>query len=65
MKDDNYLDLDFRGIDKALGGDRRDFLKTMGGGIFIFLALGDAEILRRRKAVAAWASATQRFQCLP
>jgi isoquinoline 1-oxidoreductase len=45
MNDDNYLELDFRGIQDTLAGDRREFLKIMGGGIFIFLALGDAELL--------------------
>jgi nicotinate dehydrogenase subunit B len=45
MNEENFLELDFRGIGDALSGDRRDFLKTLGGGIFVFLALGDAEAL--------------------
>lgn len=53
MTNEDYLELDFRGISEALAGDRRDFLKTVGGGICIFLTLGQAEVLaqaeRRRR----------------
>jgi len=41
MKKDDYLDLDFtdRLIDLPL--NRREFLKLAGGGIFIFMTIGD------------------------
>ena len=37
MSNDNYLELDFRGIPDLLAPDRREFLKVMGGGIFVVL----------------------------
>ncbi len=48
MSNENYLDMDFRGISEPLASDRRDFLKVLGGGIFIFLTL-DAELLAQEK----------------
>ncbi len=49
MSNNNYFELDFRGIPDLLAPDRREFLKVMGGGIFIFLALGDAELFAQQK----------------
>ena len=39
MKDDSYLDIDFKDI-TGNHIDRRDFIRLTGGGIFIFMILG-------------------------
>ena len=49
MSTENYLELDFRGIADSLVSDRREFLKVMGGGIFIFLALGETDLFAQRR----------------
>ncbi len=51
MKEEEYLDLDFTDITTQFPFNRREFLKTLGGGIFIYLTIGDlspAEAQRRR-----------------
>jgi nicotinate dehydrogenase subunit B len=40
VKKDNYLDLDFHDIKPAFPLSRREFLRLMGGGLFIFFSLG-------------------------
>jgi len=49
MKDDQYLKLDFSDIADSLPADRREFLKALGGGVFVFIALGDAESLAQER----------------
>ncbi|MFZ0390978.1 MAG: molybdopterin cofactor-binding domain-containing protein [Calditrichia bacterium] len=44
MKKDDYLDLDFTDRLLDFPVSRRDFLKIAGGGIFIFMAIGDASL---------------------
>lgn len=41
MKEDNYLDLDFKEIKTPFEMDRREFVKLMGGGLFILFTVGD------------------------
>jgi nicotinate dehydrogenase subunit B len=41
MKENNYLDIDFKDNQSILQVNRRDFLKITGGGIFIFFAVKD------------------------
>ena len=45
MNYDEYLELDFRDNSTPFSTDRRDFLKILGGGIFVFVSLGDLEVL--------------------
>jgi len=47
MKEDEYLDLDFKDITPSFPLDRREFLKLMGGGIFIFFPFGDSVALQQ------------------
>ena len=49
MKDDPYLKLDFTDISDPLPPDRREFLKVLGGGLFVFVSLGGAELLAQEK----------------
>jgi nicotinate dehydrogenase subunit B len=42
MKDDDYLDLDFHDIRPAFPLSRREFLRLMGAGLFVFFSFGDA-----------------------
>jgi nicotinate dehydrogenase subunit B len=49
MKSDAYPELDFSDIVGPLTTDRREFLKILGGGIFVFVALGDEELLAQRR----------------
>ncbi len=49
MRDDNYLELDFTDMSDLPATDRRDFLKTLGGGIFVLVTLGGAEALAQEK----------------
>ena len=41
MKNENYLELDFTDIKNPFEVDRRDFIKLVGGGIFILFTVGD------------------------
>jgi len=41
MKNDNYLDLDFTDIKAPFDVDRREFIKLLGGGLFILFTVGD------------------------
>ena len=41
MKDDKYLELDFKDRSSEFPLDRRAFLKIAGGGIFILFTVGD------------------------
>jgi len=41
MKNDNYLDLDFKDIKTPFDVDRREFIKLIGGGLFILFTVGD------------------------
>ena len=45
MKSDDYLELDFSDLPAAWATDRREFLKILGGGIFVFVTVGEAESL--------------------
>ncbi|MGB2764971.1 MAG: molybdopterin cofactor-binding domain-containing protein [Candidatus Aminicenantaceae bacterium] len=47
MKEDEYLDLDFKDITPSFPLDRREFLKLLGGGIFIFFPFGDSVSLQQ------------------
>ncbi|MHC4457567.1 MAG: xanthine dehydrogenase family protein molybdopterin-binding subunit [Planctomycetota bacterium] len=52
MKEDDYLDIDFRNVITHYSLNRRDFLKHIGGGIIILFSLGDFSVLegqRRRR----------------
>jgi len=40
-ENENYLDLDFTDIKNPFEVDRRDFIKLVGGGIFILFSVGD------------------------
>ena len=42
MKNDNYLDLDFKDIKAPFEVDRREFIKLLGGGLFILFTVGDS-----------------------
>ncbi len=44
MKNDTYLDLDFTDRLMDFEVSRREFLKIAGGGIFIFMAIGDISL---------------------
>ncbi len=44
MKNSNYLDLDFTERSMDLQLNRREFLKIAGGGIFIFMTIGDVPV---------------------
>jgi len=46
---DEYLDLDFSDITTEFTLDRREFLKIFGGGIFIFLTIGDLSIAEAQR----------------
>jgi len=48
MKDE-YLELDFSDGLAPSATDRRDFLKILGGGIFVFVTVGGAEVLAQGK----------------
>jgi len=41
VKKDDYLGLDFHDLKPAFSLSRREFLRLMGGGLFIFFSLGD------------------------
>jgi len=41
MKNDNYLDLDFKDVKTPFEVNRREFIKLMGGGLFILFTVGD------------------------
>jgi isoquinoline 1-oxidoreductase len=45
MRDDEFLDLDFQESAKPFSTDRREFLKILGGGIFVLVTVGDAAAL--------------------
>ena len=42
MKKDNYLDLDFKDIKSSFDMDRREFVKLVGGGLFLLFTVGDS-----------------------
>jgi nicotinate dehydrogenase subunit B len=52
MRDDELPRLDFTELSDVFAGDsstdRREFLKVLGGGIFVFVALREAEVLGQR-----------------
>jgi nicotinate dehydrogenase subunit B len=48
MKKDDPLDLDFHDIKPAFPLTRREFLKLMGGGLFILFSLGDPLVAQER-----------------
>ncbi|MHC4176253.1 MAG: xanthine dehydrogenase family protein molybdopterin-binding subunit [Planctomycetota bacterium] len=49
MRNDEYLELDFSDVSDPFPTDRREFLKVLGGGIFVFVTLADAELLAQRR----------------
>ncbi len=49
MNDDRLMELDFHDILTDPNLSRRDFLKTLGGGIIIFFCIGDASILEAQR----------------
>jgi len=48
VKKDDSLDLDFHDIKPAFPLSRREFLRLMGGGLFIFFSLGDSLAAQER-----------------
>ena len=48
MRDDEYLALDFSDLSDPFPADRREFLKTLGGGIVVLVTLRSAEVLAER-----------------
>jgi nicotinate dehydrogenase subunit B len=48
MKKDDYLNLDFHDIKPAFPLSRREFLRLMGGGLFILFSLGDSLAAQER-----------------
>ncbi|NIM90631.1 MAG: molybdopterin-dependent oxidoreductase [Candidatus Aminicenantes bacterium] len=49
MKDDEYLDLDFKDIGILPPLSRREFLKLLGGGVVILFSVGDPLILEAQR----------------
>ena len=49
MKDDEYLDLDFKDIGILPPLSRREFLKLLGGGVVILFSVGDPAILEAQR----------------
>ena len=49
MRDDDYLQFDFTDMPAPFPTDRREFLKIVGGGIFVLVSFGEAEILAQRR----------------
>jgi nicotinate dehydrogenase subunit B len=49
MKKDNYLDLDFTDRLMDFQVSRREFIKIAGGGIFIFMTIGDIPIWAQQR----------------
>ncbi len=49
MNEQRYLDIDFTDIIDDPNLSRRDFLKTLGGGIIIFFCIGDASVLEAQR----------------
>ena len=51
MNQEEYLELDFHNDDRneRVSFTRRQFLKTMGGGIFVFFTVGEAAALQQRR----------------
>jgi isoquinoline 1-oxidoreductase len=48
MKDDNYMDIDFKDNSADFQIKRRDFLKIAGGGIFILFTLKDVSVFAQQ-----------------
>lgn len=48
MKKDDFLDLDFYDLEPAFPLNRREFLKLMGGGLFIFFSVGDSLVFQEQ-----------------
>jgi nicotinate dehydrogenase subunit B len=48
VKRDDYLELDFHDIKPAFPVSRRDFLRVMGGGLFIFFSVGDSLVAQEQ-----------------
>jgi nicotinate dehydrogenase subunit B len=49
MNEQRYLDIDFTDILNDPNLSRRDFLKTLGGGIIIFFCVGDGSVLEAQR----------------
>ena len=49
MNENRYTELDFHDISADPNLSRRDFLKTLGGGIIIFFCIGDASVLEAQR----------------
>ncbi|MBN1363098.1 MAG: xanthine dehydrogenase family protein molybdopterin-binding subunit [Sedimentisphaerales bacterium] len=49
MSDNRYLNLDFSDITTDPNLSRREFLKTIGGGIVIFFLVGDSSVLEAQR----------------
>src|ERR1035437_306756 len=48
MKDDHYMDIDFKDNSSDFQIKRRDFLKIAGGGIFILFTLKDVSVFAQQ-----------------
>ncbi len=49
MNDNPHLEIDFHDIVTDPNLSRREFLKTLGGGIFIFFCIGDSSVLEAQR----------------
>lgn len=49
MNDDQFSQLDFTEISAPWATDRRDFLKLLGGGLFVFVMLRDSDLLAQEE----------------
>ncbi len=50
MKEDNYMDIDFKDNTSGFNMDRREFLKLAGGGIFILFTIKDMSVFAQQRS---------------
>ena len=49
MKEDNFMDIDFKDNTSGFNMDRREFLKLAGGGIFILFTIKDMSVFAQQR----------------
>ena len=49
MKDDKYMDIDFKDNPPKFQMNRREFFKIAGGGIFILFAIKDMSVFAQQR----------------